>query len=90
MVSLRTNLPSDPCSVKQRIGLGDGTVVQRDGVPVVGEVARDVRPHHGQAGDPDLSGAVGVRGVVSDELIRAAFRCRCTATALYCEETPTR
>ena len=45
--------------VQQRVGLGDRPVVQRHGVAVVGEVARDVRAHHGQAGDPDLCGADG-------------------------------
>ena len=47
--------------LQQRIGLGDRAVVQRHGVAVVGEVAGEVRAHHGQAGDADLSGAVGVR-----------------------------
>ena len=46
---------------EQRVGLGDRPVVQRDGVAVVREVARDVGAHHGQAGDPDLSGAGRVR-----------------------------
>ena len=45
--------------LEQRVGLGDRPVVQRDGVAVVGEVAGDVRTHHGQAGDPDLRGASG-------------------------------
>jgi hypothetical protein len=47
--------------LQQRIGLGDGPVVQRHGVPVVGEVAGEVGTHHGQSGDPDLSGAGRVR-----------------------------
>ena len=43
--------------LEQRVGLGDRPVVQRDGVAVVGEVAGEVRTHHGQAGDADLGGA---------------------------------
>ncbi len=70
MVSVRTNVPSAPCSLQQRVGLGDRPVVQRDGVTVVGEVARDVRTHHRQAGDADLSGAVGG---FRFELIRQPF-----------------
>ena len=47
-VALRTVLG------QQRVGLGDRPVVQRHGVAVAGEVARDVRAHDGQAGDSDL------------------------------------
>ena len=43
---------------EQRVGLGDAAVVQRDRIPVTGEVACDVRTHDGQAGDTDL----GLRG----------------------------
>jgi len=47
---------------EQRVRLGDRPVVQRHGIAVVGEVAGDVGAHHGETGDPDLSGAGGVRG----------------------------
>ena len=73
---------------EQRVGLGDRPVVQRHGVAVVGEVAGDVGAHHGQAGDPDLSGAGRVR--VSDELIRAAFRFLLWRQRVLTDETPTR
>ena len=46
---------------EQRVGLGDRAVVQSHGVTVVGEVASDVGAHHGQTGDPDLSGAGRIR-----------------------------
>jgi hypothetical protein len=47
--------------LEQRVDLGGRAVVQRDGVPVVGEVARDVGSHHREAGDADLrcSGGCG-------------------------------
>ncbi len=41
---------------EQRVGLGHRPVVQRHGVAVVREVTGDIRPHHREAGDPDLSG----------------------------------
>ena len=72
---------------QQRIGLGDRAVVQRDGVAVVGEVARDVGSHHGQAGDPDLSGAGGRWFQTSSFGQPFVF---CCAERLYYSETPTR
>ena len=58
---------------KQRVGLGHGAVVQRDRVAVPGEIARDVRPHHGQSGHSDLGGPGGRRSRVAHA---AAFRWR--------------
>ena len=43
--------------LEQRVGLGDRPVVQRHGVAVMGEIAGEVRTHHGQAGDADLRGS---------------------------------
>ena len=63
-----------PVLGEQRVGLGDRTVVQRHGVAVMGEVARDVGPHHGQAGDADLSGASRLRRIQTSSS-GAAFRC---------------
>ena len=48
---------------QQRLGLGVGPVVDRHPVPAPGEVARQVPPHYGQSGHPDL-GQLG-QGVCS-------------------------
>ena len=56
MVSDADELALVAVLLEQRVGLGDRPVVQRDGVAVVGEVAGEVRAHHGQAGDADLRG----------------------------------
>ena len=58
---------------EQCVGLGDRSVVQGHGVPVMGEIASDVRPHHGQARHADLSGAIGSGGFRRGH--SDAFRC---------------
>ncbi len=75
--------------LQQRVGLGDRPVVQRDGVAVVGEVAGEVGTHHRQAGDADLSGAVGV-GVLGRAHSGGLSLFCCAERLFYYRETPTR
>ena len=44
--------------VHQRGHLGGGAVVHRDGVPVAGDVAGQVAPHHRESGQPDRCSCV--------------------------------
>ena len=50
-----TNVALDPASANSDFGLGVAAVVDRDPMPVPGEVSGEVAAHHGQAGDTDLS-----------------------------------
>jgi hypothetical protein len=55
----RTNVPSEPCSASSASVFGVERLCTRDGIAVAGEVAGEVRAHHGQAGDSDLRGTGG-------------------------------